>query len=142
MSGGSLARDGCRPRAPGGAGVGSVEPAGFCDRTETSPCPERLKPEAVAGEPTLPCPIIDRAIRAVRGRPAEAGMHDDTELDAEIDALGHLTSAVVDVLTQLRTASTAAERAALRAEFDARIDRLLANLGARHGLDERRAGAT
>ena len=68
-------------------------------------------------------------------------MQRDEELDAELDALGRLASAVVDLVGQLRVADGPAERAALRAAFAARVDGLRADIERRHGLTERQAVA-
>ena len=68
-------------------------------------------------------------------------MQRDAELDAELDALGRLASAVVDLVGRLRVADAPAERAALRAAFAARVDALRADIERRHGLTERQAVA-
>ena len=68
-------------------------------------------------------------------------MQRDAESDAELDALGLLVSAVMDLLGRLRVADAPAECAALRAEFAARVDGLRADIGRRHGLTTRQAVA-
>ena len=65
----------------------------------------------------------------------------NAEMNAEIDALGHLAGAVVDLLAQLRTTDDPAERARLSTEFAVGLDDLRADLRCRHGLVDRDAGA-
>jgi hypothetical protein len=89
--------------------------------------------------PACPHAAGSQATRTVRGRMTESAMLHDAELDAEIDALGRLTSAVVDLLAHLRTTDDPAKRAVLGAEFAARVDDLQADLRHRHGLSERAA---
>jgi hypothetical protein len=68
-------------------------------------------------------------------------MRHDAELDAELDALGCLVGAAVDLLGQLRGAPAPAEHAALRAQFAARVDGLRSDIERRYGLTDRQAVA-
>ena len=68
-------------------------------------------------------------------------MRHDAETNAEIDALNHLASAVVEFLERLRTTSDLSERHELRDEFHARVDGIREDLGHRDGLDEGHAEA-
>ena len=61
--------------------------------------------------------------------------------DATIDALTAVSTAVIDLLAQLRAASAPDERDALGAGFAARVDGLRADLQRRHGLTDRDATA-
>ena len=65
----------------------------------------------------------------------------DARLNAELDALGQLASAMEELLEQLRTASTPDKRAALGTEFAARVDGMRTDIGLRHGLADRDAVA-
>jgi hypothetical protein len=68
-------------------------------------------------------------------------MRDEAEVAVEVAALDAIATAVTVLLERLRAASDPTERAAIGAEFIATIDRIRADLAARHGLGEGRSGA-
>ena len=68
-------------------------------------------------------------------------MRDEAEVAVEVAALDAVATAVTVLLERLRAASDPTERAAIGAEFIAMIDRIQADLGRRHGLTDRDAGA-
>ena len=65
----------------------------------------------------------------------------DADLEATIDALNDVTTAMIDLLARVQAVSDPTERDALRGAFAVRVDEIRADIVHRHALSERQAMA-